>query len=149
MTKWRSTLSKQARQLNRERLQDLSEWPTTFGDTEEFAGCDELQSMFMEAIKLAKHNTCPHKRTVRNCEVWLAGTLMLQNHQRSGAMTNMTRTELQWGVENLEVKDRRKLYHHKGEKKNPTRRPPKDESAYQHRSEWQTASFRTSSTFCQ
>ncbi len=45
-----STLSKEARRLNRERLEDLSEQPTSFGDTEEFAGCKELYKMFMETF---------------------------------------------------------------------------------------------------
>ncbi len=43
---------------------------------------------------------------MRTCVLWLAGTLMLVNHQRPGAVINMTLPELKRALERKEVKGR-------------------------------------------
>ncbi len=103
---WSSTLAKEGRGINRIRQEERSENPPAFGDIDSFAECRELTVLFNRTVTDVQKGESPDKSDVRTCVLWLAGTLMLVNHQRPGAVINMMLPELKRALERKEVKGR-------------------------------------------
>ncbi len=103
---WSATLAKEARRANRIRQEERSENPPAFGDIDDFAECQELNHLFYKVIKEIQKGETPDRSDLRTCVLWLAGTLMLVNHQRPGAVVNMTLSELRYAVGRKDVKGR-------------------------------------------
>ncbi len=84
------------RRVNRIRQEERSENPPAFGDIDDFAECQELPRLFYRTIKEIRKGEAPDKSDLHTCVLWLAGTLMLVNHQRPGAVVNMMLSELRY-----------------------------------------------------
>ena len=90
---WGSVYGKEARRLNRERLEDLSETPVNFEGATLFISCPEMRSLSRSVINKAKASQPLKGSDTRSVVIWLAGALMLANHQRPGAVVNATLDE--------------------------------------------------------
>ena len=53
MKNWAAVLGKEACRANRERLENLSEQPVSFGDVDELGGCEELAELFHKLVNEA------------------------------------------------------------------------------------------------
>lgn len=87
---WSASLNKQAKKKNRERLEDLSENPPGFEDTEEFVESPALSRIFDKAVSATKKGQAVPQLTLTQVTHYLAGALLLTNHQRPSAITSMT-----------------------------------------------------------
>ena len=87
---WASVLGKAARQANRERLEELSEQPVSFGDIDELVRCQALHQKLHESVDLVKKGKPVGGHDIGNLTVWVAGCLLLTNCNRPGAIANMT-----------------------------------------------------------
>ena len=90
---WRSVLGREVRQANQERLEDMSENPVGFEDSQAFLSCPELRSLTLDIIAQAKRKQPVKGPDLRSAVLWLAGSLLLANHQRPGAVVNATTDE--------------------------------------------------------
>ena len=86
---WSAVFAKTARQANREKLEDKSEQPIDFGDVDRLVRSEELHQLQKRLITAAKNGQQLVPQDLHTVEVWLAGCLLLTNHQRPGAITNM------------------------------------------------------------
>ncbi len=103
---WSSTLAKEGRRIGRIRQEERSENPPAFGDIDSFAECMELTVLFNQTVRDVQKGEKPDKSDLRTCVLWLAGTLMLVNHQRPGAVVNMTLPELKGALDRKQVQGR-------------------------------------------
>ena len=85
---WRIVYSRDAKRENRERLEDLSEAPPSLECVNEFIQCQDLHSLAKNIFSLAKGNKDVKGQDIRTVILWLAGSLLLTNHQRPGAIVN-------------------------------------------------------------
>ena len=93
MKNWSSVLGKVARRRNRIRLADISDQPVDLSGVEAFINCHALKQLTKDIVtkaKQRKHISTQHLRVV---VLWLAGALLLSNHQRPGAIINATMAE--------------------------------------------------------
>lgn len=86
MRNWASVLGKAARQANRERLEELSEQPVTFGDIDELVRCKALHQKLHESVDMIKKGKPVCRNDIGNLTVWVAGCLLLTNCNRPGAI---------------------------------------------------------------
>ena len=91
---WAAVLGKEARRVNRERLEDLSEQPVSFGDVDQLVGCKELAQLFCKLVEEAKRGKPLDPHSLHTVTIWLAGCLLLTNTHRPGAICNIKMEEV-------------------------------------------------------
>lgn len=92
---WRSVLGRDVRLANRERLEEMSENPVTLEGSHAFLSCQELKYLVSRLIAQPKKKQEVKSTELRSAVIWLAGSLLLGNHQRPGAVVNATLEEYQ------------------------------------------------------
>ena len=90
---WSSVLGKEARRQNRNRIEDISNQAVNLGGVEAFIGCPQLQQISRDLVSKAECKKEVSSKNLREITVWLAGSLLLSNHQRPGTIVNATLAE--------------------------------------------------------
>jgi len=90
MKNWRAVYGKEARRVNREHLGDRSEQPVNFEGTTLFISWPEMKRLARSLISNVQASKPVKNSEIRSTIIWLAGALMLSNHQRPGAVVNVT-----------------------------------------------------------
>ena len=93
MKNWGAVYGKEARRVNREHLEDRSEKPVNFEGTTLFISFPEMRRLARSLISNAQASKPVKNSEIRSTIIWLAGALMLSNHQRPGAVVNVTINE--------------------------------------------------------
>lgn len=90
MKAWCSSIGKEARKQNRNKLEEKSEEPVDFGDIDSFVKCHALHQLASKLARDARDGLQVNRKDLRSVTVWLAGCIMHTNHQRPGAVCNAT-----------------------------------------------------------
>ncbi len=94
---WSSAIGKEARKANTARLEEKSEQPTAFGAVEQFLSCKALHTLFTTLVHEVKRGNPVALKDIRVVTIWLAGSLLLTNHQRPGAVSKAQLAEYMRG----------------------------------------------------
>ena len=68
---WSGVLGKAARQTNRERLEELSEQPVSFGDIDDLVKCQALHQQLRDTVEMAKQGTPVSGQDIHDLTVWV------------------------------------------------------------------------------
>ena len=89
MKNWQAVYGKEVRKVNRENLEDRSEKPVNFEGTTLLISCPEMKRLARSLISNVQASKPVKNSEIRSTIIWLAGVLMLSNHQHPGAVVSL------------------------------------------------------------
>ena len=92
---WKNTLRKQQRKLRKKRLQELSSETLSLEEAASLLECHKLWTDFNETCVAAERKEAVSTRALDRSTICLAGSLLLKNWQRPGAVANATLKEFE------------------------------------------------------
>ena len=93
LSNWISVLGKEAKIRNRIALEEASENPVSLDNVDEFVKLRPMKELIQRLFVKAEKEEVVQLQELRSAEVWLAGCLLLTNHQRPGAVANAKTVE--------------------------------------------------------
>ena len=94
-------LGKEVRRHNRISLEEASENPAGLDVVDNFINLLEMKQLVQRWFVKVKEKEAVQNTDLRSTEIWLAGCLLLTNHQRPGAVANVTVAE--WAASKASV----------------------------------------------
>ena len=93
LSNWISDLGKEANVRNRIALEEASEKPVSLDNVDEFINLRPMKELVQRLFVKAEKEEVVQSHDLRHTEIWLAGCLLLTNHQRPGAVANAKTAE--------------------------------------------------------